>query len=626
MLNGHTSSCRRWVAWRFSTYGVKVSGVPFGDRAYVHEKMREKVSKVVSQIKNTTKRLQHCCQNLFALLVQCLSSKLQFWMMCMRPEVLERHLKRFDKVMLRAVQISTNQEFKGETLSRKRLRFPRRLCGGMIRSPWDVARAAYVGGICQCVPSFTAAKNADGVVVPGILDHMRDLYGEGSFDVGSEESRFEALMRGNSRLGKDLRKHFQKMKVEVHGSVPHDELPADSPFAMGPGGAGVIKNEVVRRPQHEFTMAREDKRDKVILERLKRKLSTKGIMPEREEAAYLSVNRLSSQFVGIPKMWRTVMDNTTFKECWSIYMGTASPICQDWIGKGFTDSFKRNLVVDPMGDNVARAMMPGDGWRTRHDAFKWLLHQQTTWCMYQTRVEPNNLFLAWIKQEDLFRRQEKARKRQGMVPDFLDVGRHVLMDVKGCSFGPTRYGWRQFYRAEKCGGVLQRQEAVHQEAVRKAKNIDINYNDWDKHSLTPGPMTQRLQDFGRVEGLVVGAHGEGSPDLLKFIGRLAKWGATTRFRTMGFKNARAAKSTVLGQLYVSLGVEAIRGMARLRIANLGAVLAGKVSTKAATARRTRASQFYYEQNQAYWARMCYRDILVSQAGTSACSVPAIAIR
>ena len=28
--------------------------------------------------------------------------------------------------------------------------------------------------------------------------------------------------------------------------------------------------------------------------------------------------------------------------------------------------------MDKFGDNVARAMMDGGGWATRHDAFKWM--------------------------------------------------------------------------------------------------------------------------------------------------------------------------------------------------------------------------------------------------------------
>ena len=63
---------------------------------------------------------------------------------------------------------------------------------------------------------------------------------------------------------------------------------------------------------------------------------------------------------------------------------------------------------------------------------------------------------------------------------------------------------------------------VHTDALRKAKLVDTKYNGWDKdkHSEVSGPMAQRLSDSGRVEGLVVGAHGETSEDLIAFIRRL----------------------------------------------------------------------------------------------------------
>ena len=58
-------------------YGVMMSGVPFGDPKFVTHVMKKKTDKVVSQVKKTTKRLQlYSCQNLFALLVQCLHQKL----------------------------------------------------------------------------------------------------------------------------------------------------------------------------------------------------------------------------------------------------------------------------------------------------------------------------------------------------------------------------------------------------------------------------------------------------------------------------------------------------------------------------------------------------------------------
>ena len=135
------------TTWRKS-FGIMVSGVPVGDAEYVSHMMKIKTNKVVSQIKNITNRLQpNSCQNLFALLVQCLHQKLQFWMQTMAPEVLEKHLKRFDCVMLAAVRRATGQPFPSNgSLPYKRLRLPRKFGGGMIRSTWDVSRAAYVEG------------------------------------------------------------------------------------------------------------------------------------------------------------------------------------------------------------------------------------------------------------------------------------------------------------------------------------------------------------------------------------------------------------------------------------------------------------------------------------------------
>ena len=67
-----------------------------------------------------------------------------------------------------------------------------------------------------------------------------------------------------------------------------------------------------------------------------------------------------------------------------------------------------------------------------------------------------------------------------MVPDFLDVGRHVLMDVKGCAFGVSRYTPARFYKGQKCDAVRARQNELHQQAIHKAKTVDTKYNGWDK--------------------------------------------------------------------------------------------------------------------------------------------------
>ena len=64
---------------------------------------------------------------------------------------------------------------------------------------------------------------------------------------------------------------------------------------------------------------------------------------------------------------------------------------------------------------------------------------------------------------------------------------------------------------------------------------------------------------------------------------------------IGFDSARSVKNTVLDQIYLSIGVETMRGMTRLWIDNLDAILVDTASTKAVTARRNRAHHLYYEQ-------------------------------
>ena len=61
-----------------------------------------------------------------------------------------------------------------------------------------------------------------------------------------------------------------------------------------------------------------------------------------------------------------------------------------------------------------------------------------------------------------------------------------------------------------------------------------------------------LNDFGRIEGLLVGEHGEGLSDMLHLISRIVKRMVMMKFRTMGFSSARGTKITVMSQLYVTL--------------------------------------------------------------------------
>ena len=145
--------------------------------------------------------------------------------------------------------------------------------------------------------------------------------------------------------------------------------------------------------------------------------------------------------------------------------------------------------------------------------------------------------------------------------------------------------------------------------MKKAAKIDDKYNAWIAPG--PGPVESRLRQYGRVEGLAIGAHGEGSKDLLKLIDRMAERGAVRRHRDLGYVSAGKAFSAVKKHLYLVLGIEAVRGAARLTLTNLGSILAGPASTKAATARRRNARLKYRQAVDFYWAAHCHFDVVGS---------------
>lgn len=164
------------------------------------------------------------------------------------------------------------------------MRWPRRLCGGMIRSAVDVATAAFIGGICLCVPSFVSSIDSDGERSPGILDHMVGDYGAGSFDAGNEEDRFKGLLDVPSALGKDLRHGFTKIKHEVHAHTRYSELNDASVFKYEPKGAGLLLGKLMDKPQRDFTEAREDKRHGDVIRSLANDTSRRGSEPNTRAA------------------------------------------------------------------------------------------------------------------------------------------------------------------------------------------------------------------------------------------------------------------------------------------------------------------------------------------------------
>ena len=108
-----------------------------------------------------------------------------------------------------------------------------------------------------------------------------------------------------------------------------------------------------------------------------------------------------------------------------------------------------------------------------------------------------------------------------------------------------------------------------------------------------------------MEGLTIGTPGEGSKDLLRLIDRMAERGAVRRHSDLDYASSGKDFGAVRKHLYMVLGVEAVKGAARLTMTNLDSILAGPASTKAVSARRRNARLKYREVVDFYWSAHCH---------------------
>ena len=125
-------------------------------------------------------------------------------------------------------------------------------------------------------------------------------------------------------------------------------------------------------------------------------------------------------------------------------------------------------------------------------------------------------------------------------------------------------------------------------------------------------MERRLLEYGRVEGLTIGTHGEGSKEFLKLINRMTERVVTRHHHVLGYESAGgqglwSSQTTSLCTwqsnniaLYMVLGIDAVRGAARLTLTNLGIILADQSFTSAAATRRRNAHLKYQEVVDFYW--------------------------
>jgi hypothetical protein len=242
--------------------------------------------------------------------------------------------------------------------------------------------------------------------------------------------------------------------------------------------------------------------------------------------------------------------------------------------------------------------LPGDGWRTRHDAIKHLLHRDLRDHGLPCSCEVFGLFAPLLPQRA---RDELAsssqRKRQGLVPDFmatLPEGFEVLLELKVIGLAST---WYSRGDAARGCAVAARARAIQSEYIGKARTLDRRFSSQDNAATTAaGPVERKLAGYGRVRGLTFGAFGEASKDVHELVGILAKAHASRHWITMGCRNPEEAVALTARTLFRSWGLMAVRAQACLKLSGLAHVGTGN---KAASGRRETAAALHARLREAY---------------------------
>ena len=201
-------------------------------------------------------------------------------------------------------------------------------------------------------------------------------------------------------------------------------------------------------------------------------------------------------------------------------------------------------TVDHFGDSVMAAPLPGDTWRTKHDTIKTSIHGLLLWSGLRADCGVYGLFSHLIPAQDPTRGEglEWGRKRQALLPDFrlelpnpLGTTDSTLAELKTIGAVCSRYP-----RGNRNKAVERRAGLLQGEYVRKVARVDQQVLGTPRGEV--GPLQRKLESFGDILGLVVGAFGEGSADLHDLVHTMAR----SRLRVQGLAEGREGSETVLG--------------------------------------------------------------------------------
>ena len=621
--------------------GIDVYGVPVGSEEFILNFLRKKKEEIIRDAEKTRELLSGDRQALWTALRLSISQRFSYLQQHVQPSLCSQVAEELDQEIWRIfeaacgfpvprgnqrgglqLQVPAIPSLDGKSFQEWVVRLPACHYGWGLRSLKETCSYAYLGMLETALPSMTG----EGGVCPAlaVLYGGQECWGEEA----SPETRWRTVLSSGCTVGQEVQEIWRSIQEEARqaSNFLGQEVPAVLSIPVEGIGGDTAQASVSGETRGRVVRAVEGLRVKVLSKVLKE------LRPQKTRAAWAwrQRDKVSSAWTQAIPGPDTSLSSAEFAEAAAANLVLPSPACESRVG----ETIRGRVKVDEYGDNVQATAVKGDHWRTRHNAFLYLVKRQCMWAGQPCELEVRNLFAGEMRQPGLSR-AERDRQLQAIVPDaritmpaatgargdgegererarvgapggagLAGQSSAVLHECKVISCSRSRYKPTWTKRA-----VDVRTAQLPKEYLDKAKAADRRQGVAEG---VVGRVEAKLVSLGELRGIVAGNFGEVSTDTHDLIAALA----TRRVRKAGVERGRrgmlrseeAERAIAITGIRRRFGVMAVRCQASSLLGRLETLGPGGA---AAVGRRWQAAEL-----ERQWRREEQAHSLATQQGYS----------
>ena len=147
-----------------------------------------------------------------------------------------------------------------------------------------------------------------------------------------------------------------------------------------------------------------------------------------------------------------------------------------------------------------------------------------------------------------------------------------LGDVKTMALNPSNYSSGQLNGGVRGRCITTRASKVNTDVKAQARKLDDTYS--NVQPGTNGPVFNKIQSYGEVQGLCFGAFGEVSQDVRNLLIYVSKRAATVHWKDMGARDEERAMAALRMRWKRKLAVANVREHHRLKLTRLSTCVKG----------------------------------------------------